>query len=176
MASAGQREPQVRFSEYSTRPGLTERDGVGVLVRFDMMGRRLYKTYVNLTNIIVRVSDGTEEGKEHAVLVNSHVDSTLPSPGAADDGLSVGVMLESIRVLVNTPAWEPKHAIVFCELCRAICELEVAERCPQCSIMQRNRYRTDRIYSPHNIQLRRRKMCISLESLRGASDSSWYTS
>ncbi|EIW58152.1 uncharacterized protein TRAVEDRAFT_28892 [Trametes versicolor FP-101664 SS1] len=81
--------------------------------RFDMMGRRLYKTYVNLTNIIVRVSDGTEEGKEHAVLVNSHVDSTLPSPGAADDGLSVGVMLESIRVLVNTPAWEPKHAIVF---------------------------------------------------------------
>lgn len=115
-------------SEHSTRPGLTERDGVGVFVRFDMMGRRLYKTYVNLTNIIVRVSDGTEEGKEHAVLVNSHVDSTLPSPGAADDGLSVGVMLESIRVLVNTPAWEPKHAIVFCELCRRMCEMEVAER------------------------------------------------
>ena len=58
-----------------------------------MMGRRLYKTYVDLTNIIVRVSDGTEEGKEHAVLVNSHLDSTLPSPGAADDALSVGVML-----------------------------------------------------------------------------------
>ncbi|OJT03270.1 hypothetical protein TRAPUB_6137 [Trametes pubescens] len=101
------------MSEHSTRLRLTERDGVGVLVRFDMMGRRLYKTYVNLTNIVVRVSDGTEEGKEHAVLVNSHVDSTLPSPGAADDGLSVGVMLESIRVLINTPAWEPKHAIVF---------------------------------------------------------------
>ncbi|KAI8985766.1 hypothetical protein BD414DRAFT_462425 [Trametes punicea] len=81
--------------------------------RFDIMGRRLYKTYVNLTNIVVRVSDGTEEGKEHAVLVNSHVDSTLPSPGAADDALSVGVMLECIRVLVNTPAWEPKHAIIF---------------------------------------------------------------
>lgn len=161
MASAGQREPQVRFYEHSTRPGLTERDGVGVLVRFDMMGRRLYKTYVNLTNIIVRVSDGTEEGKEHAVLVNSHVDSTLPSPGAADDGLSVGVMLESIRVLVNTPAWEPKHAIVFCEFCRSICELEVAERCSQCSIMQRNRCRTGRICSLHNIQLRRRKKCIS---------------
>ncbi|KAI0741328.1 hypothetical protein C8Q80DRAFT_1221427 [Daedaleopsis nitida] len=81
--------------------------------RFDMMGKRLYKTYVNLTNIIVRVSDGTNEGKEHAVLVNSHVDSTLPSPGAADDGLAVGVMLECIRVLVNTPEWQPKHAIVF---------------------------------------------------------------
>ncbi|KAI0705019.1 hypothetical protein C8T65DRAFT_653452 [Cerioporus squamosus] len=81
--------------------------------RFDMMGKRLYKTYVNLTNIIVRVSDGTDEGKQHAVLVNSHVDSTLPSPGAADDALSVGVMLECIRVLANSPGWEPKHAIVF---------------------------------------------------------------
>ncbi|KAI0718042.1 hypothetical protein C8T65DRAFT_706971 [Cerioporus squamosus] len=81
--------------------------------RFDMMGKRLYKTYVNLTNIIVRVSDGTDQGKQHAVLVNSHVDSTLPSPGAADDAMSVGVMLECIRVLTNSPGWEPKHAIVF---------------------------------------------------------------
>ena len=47
-----------------------------------MMGKRLYKTYRDLSNIIVRVSDGTDEGKEHAVLVNSHLDSTLPSPGA----------------------------------------------------------------------------------------------
>lgn len=59
--------------------------------RFDMMGRRLYKTYVGLTNVVVRLSNGTEEGKVHAVLINSHVDSTLPSPGAADDALSVGV-------------------------------------------------------------------------------------
>ncbi|KAH9928451.1 uncharacterized protein BXZ73DRAFT_48526 [Epithele typhae] len=81
--------------------------------RFDMMGRRLYKTYVDLTNIVVRLSDGTDAGKEHAVLVNSHLDSTLPSPGAADDALPVGVMLECIRVLVGTPTWEPKHAIVF---------------------------------------------------------------
>lgn len=46
------------------------------------MGKRLYKTYESLTNVIVRLSDGTPEGKENAVLVNSHVDSTLPSPGA----------------------------------------------------------------------------------------------
>ncbi|KAF9454480.1 hypothetical protein P691DRAFT_692720 [Macrolepiota fuliginosa MF-IS2] len=81
--------------------------------RFDMMGKRLYKTYVNLTNIIVRVSDGTPTGKEHAILVNSHLDSTLPSPGAADDGLAVGVMLDCMRVMVNTPDWSPKHAIIF---------------------------------------------------------------
>ncbi len=52
--------------------------------RFDMMGKRLYKTYRDLSNIVVRVSDGTERGKEHAVLVNSHLDSTLPSPGACE--------------------------------------------------------------------------------------------
>lgn len=95
--------------------------------RFDMMGKRLYKTYVNLTNIIVRVSDGTEQGKEHAVLVNSHVDSTLPSPGAADDAMPVGIMLECIRVLVNTPGWEPKHAIVFCEFSSTHCCAQVVD-------------------------------------------------
>ncbi|KAL0954165.1 hypothetical protein HGRIS_005299 [Hohenbuehelia grisea] len=81
--------------------------------RFDMMSKRLYKTYVNLTNIVVRVSNGTPEGKEHAVLVNSHLDSTLPSPGAADDAIAVGIMLECMRVLVQTPGWSPNHAIVF---------------------------------------------------------------
>lgn len=59
---------------------------------FDMMNKRLYKTYVNLSNIVMRVSNGTFESKEHAVLINSHLDSTLPSPGAADDALSVGVI------------------------------------------------------------------------------------
>ncbi|KAF6747109.1 hypothetical protein DFP72DRAFT_614406 [Ephemerocybe angulata] len=81
--------------------------------RFDMMGKRLYKTYVNLSNIVVRISDGTDEGKAHALLLNAHLDSTLPSPGAADDALSVGVMLECMRVLVNTPGWSPKHAAIF---------------------------------------------------------------
>ncbi|OCH96275.1 hypothetical protein OBBRIDRAFT_809204 [Obba rivulosa] len=81
--------------------------------RFDIMGKRLYKTYRDLTNVVVRISDGTEKGKTHAVLVNAHVDSTLPSPGAADDALAVGIMLECMRVLVNTPDWEPTHSIVF---------------------------------------------------------------
>lgn len=81
--------------------------------RFDMMAARLYKRYVNLSNIIIRLSDGTDEGKVDAVLINSHFDSTLPSPGAADDALAVGVMIECVRVLVNTPGWEPKHAVIF---------------------------------------------------------------
>ncbi|KAJ7736555.1 hypothetical protein DFH07DRAFT_905762 [Mycena maculata] len=81
--------------------------------RFDMMSKRLYKSYQNLTNIIVRLSDGTDEGKTHALLLNSHLDSTLPSPGAADDAVSVGIMLDCIRVLVDTPDWSPAHAVIF---------------------------------------------------------------
>ncbi|KAF9644527.1 hypothetical protein BDM02DRAFT_3121775 [Thelephora ganbajun] len=81
--------------------------------RFDMMGKRLYKTYRDLSNIIVRVSNGTDAGKAHAILVNAHLDSTLPSPGAADDALSCGVMLEAFRVLTQTPGWSPHHSIIF---------------------------------------------------------------
>ncbi|KAI9572020.1 hypothetical protein HD554DRAFT_2016273 [Boletus coccyginus] len=81
--------------------------------RFDMMNARLYKTYVNLSNIIIRISDGTERGKASAVLINSHLDSTLPSPGAADDALAVGVMLECARVLVETKGWEPTYSVIF---------------------------------------------------------------
>jgi len=83
---------------------------------FDIMGYRLYKIYVDLTNIIMRLSNGTSAGKEHAILLNSHIDSTPPSPGAADDALPVGVMLECIRVLIHTKEWEPSNAIIFCEL------------------------------------------------------------
>jgi Zn-dependent M28 family amino/carboxypeptidase len=82
---------------------------------FDIMGYRLYKTYVDLSNIIIRISNGTDAGKQHALLVNAHVDSTPPSPGAADDAMPVGVMLECLRVLLYTKDWEPSHAIIFCE-------------------------------------------------------------
>ncbi|KAJ3987857.1 hypothetical protein F5890DRAFT_661352 [Lentinula detonsa] len=81
--------------------------------RFDMMGARLYKNYVDLGNIVVRLSNGTDAGKEHSVLVNAHLDSTLPTPGAADDAICVGIMLEAIRVLTESKDWEPKHAVVF---------------------------------------------------------------
>ena len=58
---------------------------------------------MNLANTVIRISDGTPEGKEHAVLINSHLDSTLPSPGAADDALAVGTMIEVARTLAGQP-------------------------------------------------------------------------
>jgi Zn-dependent M28 family amino/carboxypeptidase len=76
-----------------------------------MINKRVCKTYVDLTNIVVRILDGTPEGKAHSVLVNAHLDSTLPRPGAADDAMPVGVIMKCMRA----PGWEPKHPIVFCE-------------------------------------------------------------
>ncbi|KAG1758098.1 hypothetical protein EDD22DRAFT_1000351 [Suillus occidentalis] len=59
------------------------------------------------------MSDGMDQGKADAVLINSHLDSIHSSPGAADGALAVGVMIECLRVLANTPGWEPKHAVIF---------------------------------------------------------------
>jgi hypothetical protein len=40
-----------------------------------------HQKYHGLGNVIVRLSDGTPESKANAILVNAHLDSTLPSPG-----------------------------------------------------------------------------------------------
>ncbi|KAK4055194.1 hypothetical protein OIV83_000474 [Microbotryomycetes sp. JL201] len=69
---------------------------------FDFMDKKVWKKYINIGNVIVRLSDGTAASKHNAVLVNAHTDSTLPSPGAADDLLGVGVMLETLRVMGMT--------------------------------------------------------------------------
>ncbi|KIJ41840.1 hypothetical protein M422DRAFT_48503 [Sphaerobolus stellatus SS14] len=66
---------------------------------FDIMDYRVYENYVSLYNIIVRLSNGIAAGKEHA-LVNSHIDSTTPSPGGADDALLVTLSnYKAIRIV-----------------------------------------------------------------------------
>ena len=72
-----------------------------------MMGKQLYNTYTDLTDIVIRVSDGTPEGREHAALVSAHLNSTLPGPGIVDNALSISVMLDCIHVLTHTPGWMP---------------------------------------------------------------------
>ncbi|GJN92127.1 hypothetical protein Rhopal_005157-T1 [Rhodotorula paludigena] len=66
---------------------------------FDFMDKAVWKKYFGVSNVIVRLSDGTPASKANAVLVNAHTDSTLPSPGAADDLFGVAVMLEALRVM-----------------------------------------------------------------------------
>ncbi|PWN45424.1 hypothetical protein IE81DRAFT_320179 [Ceraceosorus guamensis] len=81
--------------------------------RFDFMHNVVFKRYMNMSNVIVRLSDGTDEGKEHAVLINGHLDSTLPSPGAADDGVAIGIMLELLRIFTTSPRPKLRHSIIL---------------------------------------------------------------
>ncbi|KAG0197393.1 hypothetical protein BGX28_009111 [Mortierella sp. GBA30] len=64
-----------------------------------------------MTNIVVRLSCGPE-CDQNSILLNAHYDTTLGSPGAADDALGVGVLMELIRVLSLWPALK-KNSVVF---------------------------------------------------------------
>lgn len=81
---------------------------------FEFMGKPVWKKYFQLSNLIVRLSDlSIPRSDQNAILVNAHVDSTLPSPGAADDVSGVAVMLEAIRIITQSPDWPLYNGIVF---------------------------------------------------------------
>ncbi len=82
--------------------------------RFDMMGKTLYKTYANLTNIVIRVSDCTPEGKNHAVLVSAHLDSTSTAPCLVPVQRTMhspSASCLTVYACSPTPRWTPSHAI-----------------------------------------------------------------
>ncbi|KAE8270049.1 hypothetical protein A4X09_0g2290 [Tilletia walkeri] len=81
--------------------------------RFDFMSSVVYKRYYGMSNVIVRLSDGSDQGKEHAVLVNAHLDSTLPSPGAADDGAGISILLEILRIYTTAPRPKLRHSVIL---------------------------------------------------------------
>ncbi|KAI9484020.1 MAG: hypothetical protein EXX96DRAFT_560529 [Benjaminiella poitrasii] len=88
--------------------------------RFDIMDKMVLKAYTNVTNIIVRLScpldpqhPDDRSCEDNAVLLNSHFDTTLGSPGATDDGSGTAVMLDVIRVLSRRDWTSYKNSIVF---------------------------------------------------------------
>ncbi|KAJ0404898.1 hypothetical protein P43SY_001810 [Pythium insidiosum] len=72
--------------------------------------------YANVTNIVVRVSSATPDGREDAngtdaLLISSHYDAAIGAGAASDDGVSIAIMVELLRYYSRQP---PKHAaIVF---------------------------------------------------------------
>lgn len=52
-------------------------------------------------------------GNMHTRIHKVSLRGTLPNPGAVNNAISVGVMLECMRVLVKTSEWSPKHTIIF---------------------------------------------------------------
>ena len=85
--------------------------------RFDFMSKVVWKHYINIENVVVRISSRKNpSSKENSILVNGHLDSTLPSPGAADDALAIAIQLETLRILtsrVNVPALDNSVILLF---------------------------------------------------------------
>ncbi|CCG84536.1 protein of unknown function [Taphrina deformans PYCC 5710] len=76
--------------------------------RFDFMNKVVMKQYSDIENVVVRISSRQNpRSKENSVLVNAHLDSTLPSPGAADDALGVAIELEALRILTSRTNVQP---------------------------------------------------------------------
>ncbi|PKP36335.1 MAG: hypothetical protein CVT98_08225, partial [Bacteroidetes bacterium HGW-Bacteroidetes-15] len=67
-----------------------------------------YYIYANVTNIAGRIR-GTDNSK--AVMVVGHYDTQPRTPGAADDGLAVGSMLEAAEIIKNH--YSLKNDIIF---------------------------------------------------------------
>lgn len=57
------------------------------MARFNIMDHEVLKVYSGITNVILRISSRSKDSstpEKDAILLNSHIDSTLPAPGAAE--------------------------------------------------------------------------------------------
>lgn len=71
----------------------------------------LLEVYEGVQNIIVKLSSKNSTSESY-LLINSHFDTVLTSPGAGDDGFMVATMLEILRVLATTK--QPfQHPLIF---------------------------------------------------------------
>ncbi|PRP76888.1 endoplasmic reticulum metallopeptidase 1-like [Planoprotostelium fungivorum] len=72
------------------------------------------KTANNVTNVIVRLKNPNRETSE-AVLISSHWDSAIDSPGAADDGIGVVCLLDILQTFSHDlHLWEScLHDLIF---------------------------------------------------------------
>jgi Zn-dependent M28 family amino/carboxypeptidase len=59
--------------------------------------QKVWKKYLGISNVVVRLSNGTQASRDDAILINAHLDSTLPSPGKPS-GIR-GVRLSSFPTL-----------------------------------------------------------------------------
>ena len=69
-----------------------------------------FPIFGNITNVIGRIRG---EDKSKAILVVGHYDSQPFTPGAADDGIAVGSMLEAAQVLVKSAKLKNDVILLF---------------------------------------------------------------
>ena len=87
-------------------------DGSFYLDKFAGVG--LAQQYSGLQNVVARLAPKSDKFvKRPAVLINCHFDSVPQGPGASDDGVSCAVMLEIIRVIINSKRIILNNDLIF---------------------------------------------------------------
>lgn len=95
----------VEIDLFHAKPGAMSLEG-GLF-----KGRTL--VYTNLKHIVVRVKPASvPEAEKHSLLISSHIDTVITSPGAGDCNSNIGVMLELLRAVSH---WTHgfKHSVLF---------------------------------------------------------------
>ena len=78
--------------------------------QFHLDGKGMTYSYEGLQNVVVRLH--LAEGSK-AVLLNCHFDSVVMSPGASDDAIQCGIMLEVLKAISLQSSKGFKHDIIF---------------------------------------------------------------
>ena len=79
----------------------------------ELLFNRSVVIYDNTTNIMARIR--APSSNNQSVLISSHWDSGIGSPGASDDGISVVTLLEILNTLVHNDSWikDLKNDVIF---------------------------------------------------------------
>jgi len=91
-----------------------EMDTQNVSGTFFLKGYNIFQKYENIKNFVVRLSNTSyTDNHRPSILVNCHFDSVPQGPGASDDGVSCGIMLEIMRLMVTSPRVHLHNDIIF---------------------------------------------------------------
>ena len=103
---------QANSSRISMEVDVQTVDGGFTLDNFAGVG--LTQQYSGLQNVVARLAPRSDKFvKRPAVLINCHFDSVPQGPGASDDGVSCAVMLEVIRVIINSKRIILNNDLIF---------------------------------------------------------------
>ncbi|EDS40296.1 conserved hypothetical protein [Culex quinquefasciatus] len=102
----------IRASKHRNQDVLVEHQVVTGGYPIAFMGNPLTSIYRNVQNLVVKLPGENDNGTNPVLMLNSHFDSVASSPGASDDGASVAVMLEILRVISRQPV-RNRYSIIF---------------------------------------------------------------
>lgn len=96
---------QADLNEYIFEMDLQVASGSYALIR-------MINTYVNVQNLVVKLTPKAAVNSSDFLLINSHFDTVPSSPGGSDDGAMVAIMLEVLRLISRSPI-NLRNPIVF---------------------------------------------------------------